>query len=98
MRKNHADIAASMLVKALKALKRIPVEEMTAQDISKMVDVATKLERISRGEPTEKTENKTELAGGINITALHLSDLSDDELSQLDLLASKIAGGESDEQ
>jgi hypothetical protein len=56
MRKRHADLATAMLVKAAKALQKIPDDEIKAGDISKMVDTAAKLERISRGDVGEVVE------------------------------------------
>lgn len=50
MRKRHADLATAMLVKSARALQRIPDDEIRAADISRMVDVASKLERVSRGD------------------------------------------------
>ena len=50
MRKRHADLATAMLVKAATALQRIPPDEIKAGDVSRMVDTAAKLERISRGD------------------------------------------------
>lgn len=58
MRKRHADIANAMLLKAAKALKAIPDDEVRAGDISRMVDVAAKLERISRGDVGEVVEER----------------------------------------
>ncbi len=58
MRKRHADLANAMLVKAAKALKAIPDDEVKAGDISRMVDVASKLERISRGDVGEVVEER----------------------------------------
>lgn len=58
MRKRHADIATAMLLKAARALKSIPDEEIKAQDISRMVDVASKLERLSRGDTSEVIEQR----------------------------------------
>lgn len=91
MRRNHVNIAKAMLVKALQALQRIPVDEMTPKDVSTMVDVAAKLERISRGEATERTEGKQTIAGGIRTESVNLSGLSDDELDRLYEIASKLA-------
>ena len=91
MRKTHTDIATSMLVKALKALQKLPIEEMSPRDISTMVDVAAKLERISRGEVTERRESKTEIAGELKVTNFDFSDLSDDELNRLDEIVNKIS-------
>jgi hypothetical protein len=91
MRKNHTDIAKQMLIKALKALQQIPTEEMTMQDIARAVDVAAKLERISRGEATERTEGKTTIAGEVEVYQVDLSGLTDEELARLDEIAGKIA-------
>lgn len=58
MRKRHAALASSMLIKAAKALGRIPDEEISASELSRMVDVASKLERISRGDVGEVIEER----------------------------------------
>ncbi len=50
MRKRHADLATAMLVKSAQALRRIPEDEIKPSDVSRMVEVASKLERISRGD------------------------------------------------
>ena len=58
MRKRHADLANAMLVKAAKALQRIPEDEIKATDVSRMVDTAAKLERISRGDVGDVIEER----------------------------------------
>ena len=58
MRKRHADIAGQMLLKAAQALQKIPVDEVKASDISRMVDIASKLERLSRGDTSEVIEQR----------------------------------------
>lgn len=58
MRKQHADLAYSMLIKAAQALKRIPVDEIKASDISRFVETASKLERISRGDVGDVIEER----------------------------------------
>lgn len=58
MRKRHADIATAMIVKAARALARIPEDEIKPGDVSRMVDVASKLERISRGDVGEVIEER----------------------------------------
>jgi hypothetical protein len=52
----HIKAARAMITKALQGLQKIPVDEMTAQDVTKMIDVAAKLERLSRGDATENVE------------------------------------------
>ena len=58
MRKRHADLAKAMLIKSAKALARIPDDEVKPADISRMVDVASKLERISRGDVGDVIEER----------------------------------------
>ena len=58
MRKRHADLAKAMLIKSAKALAQIPDDEVKPGDISRMVDVASKLERISRGDVGEVVEER----------------------------------------
>lgn len=58
MRTRHADLGKAMIMKAARALARIPEDEIRAGDISRMVDVAAKLERISRGDVGEVIEER----------------------------------------
>lgn len=58
MRKRHADLANAMLVKAAKAMKSLSDDEIKAQDISRMIDVGSKLERISRGDVGDVIEER----------------------------------------
>lgn len=97
MLKNHVGIAQAMMTKALQALQRIPADELTAQDIARIVDTAAKLERISRGEATERTEGKQTIAGEVRTEAvlemqnLDLSVLTNGELDQLGEIVRKLA-------
>lgn len=58
MRKNHATLAVSMLTKAAKGLQLLPPEDLKAVDISRMVEVASKLERLARGDVGEVVEER----------------------------------------
>lgn len=58
MRNRHAGMAKAMIVKAGRALQRIPEEELKAADISRMIEVASKLERISRGDVGDVIEER----------------------------------------
>ena len=82
MRKNHTNIAAAMLTKALDALEMIPADDMTMQDIARAVDVAAKLERLSRGEATERTEGQTELTGKLAVAVDPFEGLTTEELRE----------------
>lgn len=90
MRKNHVSIAKAMLVKSLQALQKIPADEMTPRDVAAMVDVAAKLERISRGEVTERTEGRQTITGEVALQQINLSKVSDEELVLLDEITEKI--------
>lgn len=69
MRKRHADIASAMLVKAARALQRIPDDEIKAGDVSRMVETASKLERLSRGDVGDVIEERN---GGDAIPAVQI--------------------------
>jgi hypothetical protein len=58
MRKRHAALATQMLLKAATALSSLKEEDVKAADISRMVDVASKLERISRGDVGDVVEER----------------------------------------
>lgn len=75
MRKRHAAIASQMILKAAEALQIIPPDEVKASDVSRLVDVASKLERISRGDVGEVIEERD---GGeaINPVQIYIPDNS----------------------
>ena len=56
MRSRHTKLAESMLLKAAKALQKLDPEDMNSNNITRMVDVATQLERLSRGDTTDSIE------------------------------------------
>ena len=64
MHKKHVTMAEALFIKAAKALKNIEVEEMDMLDIVKAVDLAVKIERLSRGEATERTDGKSKISFG----------------------------------
>lgn len=97
MHENHAMIAAQMLKKALRRLLTMQEEEIDASDMVRMVDVGVKIERLSRGESTERQEIGGETtvrhSGAVTVTPgneLDLSNLSDEELGNLEQLLSKL--------
>lgn len=60
MRKRHADVASAMIATAVKGLKQIQehMEDIKPQDVARLVDVASKLERISRGDVGDVVEQR----------------------------------------
>lgn len=71
MRKRHADTATAMIAAAAKGLKNIMEhpEEMKPGDVARLVEVASKLERISRGDVGDVVEQRD---GGQTIEAVQL--------------------------
>ena len=70
---------------------------MTPSDISRLVEVGSKLERLARGESTDNQsingEIKTKVEGTLQveeITSMDLSGLTDEELSEVEGLFTKI--------
>ena len=58
MRKRHAGIASKMLETAQAALEVIDPLDVKPNDISRLVEVASKLERISRGDVGDVVEER----------------------------------------
>jgi hypothetical protein len=94
MHEKHAAIAEQMLRKATGRLLTIPDTDIDANAVVRMVDIGVKVERLSRGEPTE---NRTVTHGGAleveNTQRADLSALSDEELNQLAGLLEKSSPG-----
>lgn len=79
MRKRHADLASAMLVKAARALQRIPEDEIRPGDVSRMVETASKLERISRGDVETVIEERDGGQAAPAVTFYMPSNGRDDE-------------------
>lgn len=93
MNQEHALLAQQMIRKATRRLLQMPDDQISAAELVRMVDVAVKVERLSRGESTENqavTHN-----GEVEVkkdAALDLSGLSNEELDQFEQLLEKING------
>lgn len=96
MRKDHADVAAQIVKKATKRLLTMPDEEISPADLVRLFDTGVKIERLSRGETTcnAKISGATKVSheGSISLTPkeINLSDLSDEEVRQLEQLLGKV--------
>lgn len=53
MSERHAKLAVAFQQKVAQRLSKLDASELSPVDLSRWLDVSTKLERISRGEPTE---------------------------------------------
>ena len=91
MHEKHAAIAEQMLRKATSRLLTIPDTDIDANAVVRMVDIGVKVERLSRGEPTE---NRTVTHGGAleveNTQRADLSALSDERVDPRGNLAGQI--------
>lgn len=58
MNKRHIDAAEKILDKAIDGLRYIDPSDLRASDVAKLVDVASKLERLARGDATEVVETR----------------------------------------
>lgn len=58
MRRRHADLASAVLEKAAAALEIMEPEEIRPSDLSRMLDIASKLERVSRGDVGDVIEQR----------------------------------------
>jgi len=56
MNKTHADVSMLMIAKVEAKVKSIDPETLTPADAAKWLDIASKLERVSRGEPSDKID------------------------------------------
>lgn len=79
MRKRHAVIASSMIAKAAKRMEQMQPEELTPQDVKAFVDVASKLERISRGDVGEVVEER-DGGAAINPVQIYIPDNGRDDI------------------
>ena len=53
MRERHARLAVAFQQKVAQRIQMIDPDELTPQELARWLEIATKLERLSRGEPTE---------------------------------------------
>ena len=58
MRKRHADLAKKALSKVAEALEDMKAEGISNSDVARLMDVASKLERLSRGDVGDVIEER----------------------------------------
>lgn len=93
MKQDHALLAQQMIRKATRRLLTMSDDEITAAELTRMVDVGVKVERLSRGESTEN--QAVTHSGEVEVkrdAPLDLSGLSNEELDQFERLLEKING------
>lgn len=96
MRENHAAVGEQLWKRALRRLLSITDGEIEAGDMVRMVDIGVKVERLSRGESTEKQEisGKAAVTHSGNVTVTQdipdLSALSDEEMDAYERILDKL--------
>lgn len=94
MREKHAMAAGQMLNKATRRMLAIPEDEISASDLVRWVETGIKLERLSRGEPTE-TQQVTGTVTAQHTGRVDMSSLSAEELRAFIKMGGGDAGGDS---
>ena len=100
MNKLHANAGRQMAAKALRGLLSINENALSARDIVRMLDTGVKIERLARGQSTERQQIEGHVeqqhSGGVVTVAapLNLKNLSDEELVSLERICSKIQPAE----
>ncbi len=73
MAERHAKLAMAFQQRIAQRIQQIEPSELSPSDLAKWLDVATKLERLSRGEPTENV--KQEVQGKVELTLDTLQEM-----------------------
>jgi len=87
MVQRHLKIALQLQTKAVTALNQIAAVDMTARDIAAILKLGVDIERLNRGEPTDRTEGRNEVTGRVTIATDPYAELTVEELRKLAQLA-----------
>lgn len=66
MYRRHAKMAMAFQSKAMEALLQMPARKLTPADAARFLDIASKLERLTRGDVTEAAS--VEVSGEVDVT------------------------------
>lgn len=80
MQKRHISISMHLQSKAIKALGNMSTESITARDVAALIKLGVDVERLSRGEPTERTEGN--VTGAVSVSNPY-TGLTTEELRKL---------------
>lgn len=67
MARRHAQLASGVLAKVVGRLQELQVSELTPNDVIRWFEVATKVERQARGEPTETIAHTGKDGGPVDV-------------------------------
>lgn len=101
MLNNHALLGAAMVKRAATRFISLHEDELTAADTIRMADIGVKIERMSRGVSSDESvvyiapqseEQAEKPVATVDVpNAFDLSNLSDEELEQLDSIMGKLS-------
>lgn len=60
MAERHAKIAMAFQVKVMERIRSLSPDDLSPADLARWIDVAIKVERLARGEPTENTRQEVQ--------------------------------------
>lgn len=93
MQENHAAIAEQMQKRAMRRLLSLTDDDIDVGDMIRMIDIGVKIERLSRGESTEKQEvsGKTTVTHSGSVQVMpDLSALSVEEMDAYERILDKL--------
>lgn len=67
MNKRHADTAQALVGKAVQALAAIEVSKLRPADIARFIEIGARIERLARGEVTERAEHVGPAGGPVQV-------------------------------
>lgn len=80
MFKRHAEVCVMLVEKVKQRVEKLQPKELKPRDVAQWIDVATKIERISRGAANERT---AESLIAINKQVENMSKLTDEDLEKI---------------
>ena len=98
MHKFHAAAGTALIKRAMRRVLNLEDDEISTADVVRMIDKGVKIERISRGESTERQDIKQEHSGTITTkqVPVDLTSLSDEELDEFERLCRKVQPADAD--
>jgi len=98
MHKFHAAAGTALIKRAMRRVLNLEDEEISTADVVRMIDTGVKIERLSRGESTERQDIKQEHSGTITTkqVPVDLTSLSDEELDEFERLCRKVQPADAD--
>jgi len=92
MVKRHLKLAQQLQDKAALALEQLNTGRVGAYGIAELLKLGVDIERLNRGEVTERIENKNEISGAVTVAKDPYEELTTEELRKLAAMTSNDEG------